>query len=108
MVHCKNINQILKIDMKYEDKSEQFYQQLLGKFREQFGEPDAWSGDSFGVMHIWKWQFIDKDKNRVSLALQYNGKNSNETIGNMVRLSYPEKIEEERLCFAELCQMTIR
>ncbi len=103
---CKNVNQILKMDMKYADKSEEFYQQLLRKFREEFGEPDAWSGDSFGVMKVWKWQFIDKDKNSVSLALQYNGKNSNETIGNVVRLSYPDKIEEEQLCFFEVCQQS--
>ncbi len=101
---CKNINQILKMDMKYEEKTEEFYQILLRKFREQFGEPDTWSGDSFGVMKVWKWQFIDKEKNQVSLALQHNGKNSNETIGNVVRLSYPAKIEEERLCFLEVCQ----
>ena len=101
---CKNVNQILKMDMKYEDKSEAFFQKLLGKFREQFGEPNAWNGDSFGVMRVWKWQFIDKEKNHISLALQYNGKNSNETLGNVVRLSYPEKIDEERLCFIQVCQ----
>ncbi len=103
---CKYINQILKMDMKYEDKSEQFYHQLLGKFREQFGEPDGWHGDSFGVIRIWKWQFIDKDTNHVSLVLQYNGKNSNETIGNMIRLSYPGKIDEERRCFMEVCRIS--
>lgn len=103
---CKNIDQILKMDMKYDETSEEFHKQLLGKFRAQFGEPDAWQGDSFGVMRIWKWQFIDDNNNPVSLVLQYNGKNSNETIGNMVRLSYPEKIAEERLCFNEICRST--
>jgi hypothetical protein len=101
---CKYVDQILKIDMKYRDKSKDFFQNLLKKFRKSFGEPDAWTGDSFGVLHVWKWQFIDKEQNRVSLSLQYNGKNSNETIGNMVKLSYPGKIAEERLCFVEVCE----
>ncbi len=101
---CKYVDKILKIDMKYEDKRKEFFQKLLQEFREKFGEPDEWSGDSFGVMHKWKWQFMDKERNKVSLALQYNGKDSNETIGNMVKLSYPEKIEEERLCFIDMCQ----
>ena len=101
---CKYVDQILKIDMKYADKSKEFFKKLLKEFREKFGQPDEWNGDSFGVMHGWKWQFTDKEGNQVSLALQYNGKNSNETIGNMVRLSYPEKIEEERLCFVDMCQ----
>ena len=101
---CRNEGQILKIDMKYDDKSREFYNTLLAKFREKFGEPDSWKGDSFGVMLIWKWQFVDKDQNRISLSLQHNGKNSNETIGNMVKLSFPEKIEEERLCFVDMCE----
>lgn len=101
---CKYIDRILKIDMKYADKSNDFFHKLLKEFREKFGEPDAWSGDSFGVIHVWKWQFIDNEQNKVSLALQYNEKDSNETIGNVVRLSYPGKIEEERLCFIKVCQ----
>lgn len=100
---CKYVDQILKIDMKYQNKSNKFFQQLFKEFSEKFGEPDSWHGDSFGVMHIWKWKFLDQQKNRVSLVLQYNGKNSNETIGNVVKLSYPEKIKEERFCFVEMC-----
>lgn len=101
---CRYVDQILKIDMKYKDKSKDFFQKLMKKFRKSFGEPDAWTGDSFGVLHVWKWRFIDKEQNRVSLALQYNGKNSDETIGNMVKLSYPGKIREERICFIEVCE----
>ena len=101
---CQHIDQILKMDMKYENNSKEFFQELLKKFRDDFGEPDEWNGDSFGVMHIWKWQFVDKEKNRISLALQYNGKNSNETLGNVVKLAYPDKMEEERICFIDVCR----
>jgi hypothetical protein len=54
-------------------------------------------------MQIWKWQFVDDEQNPVSLTLQYNSKDSRETMGNMVKLAYPMKIEEERLCFVEMC-----
>ncbi len=96
---CRYKDEILKITMKYEDRSKKFYRKLLKKFRSKYGPPDIWNGDSFGVVYIWKWHFIDENKNRVSLSLQFNAKNTNETIGNMVKLSYPEKIKEERLCF---------
>lgn len=101
---CRYNGQILKIDMKYDDKSKEFFKTVLVKFREKFGEPDSWNGDSFGVMLAWKWNFVDSEQNQVSLTLQHNGKNSNETLGNVVKLSYPEKIEEERLCFADMCE----
>ena len=90
--------------MKYQDKSKEFYQKLLQEFREEFGEPGLWNGDSFGVMYLWKWKFIDKKGDHISLTLQYNGKNSNETIGNIVKISYPKKMDEERLCFVDVCQ----
>jgi len=101
---CKYVDQILKIDMKYQDRSKDFFEKLLKEFRKKFGEPDTWKGDSFGVMLIWKWQFTDEKGDKVSLTLQYNGKNSEETLGNVVRLSYPDKIDEERRCFADMCQ----
>lgn len=101
---CLNEDIILKIDMKYEDKSKKFYKKLLKKIKAEYGDPDTWSGDSFGVKYIWKWHFTDKNDDRVTLRLQYNGKDSNETIGNMVKLTYPDKIAEERRCFMEMCK----
>ena len=103
---CLNIDKILKIDMKYEDKSKKFYNTILKKIKAQYGDPDTWSGDSFGLKHIWKWDFRDRDNNRVTLKLQYNSKDSSETIGNMIKLSYPDKIADERRCFMEMCSET--
>jgi hypothetical protein len=104
---CLHKDTILKIDMKYEDKSKEFYNTLLKKIKVQYGDPDTWSGDSFGVKYIWKWHFTDKDNNAVILKLQHNSKDSNETIGNMIKLSYPDKIAEERRCFNEMCEQNM-
>jgi hypothetical protein len=52
-------------------------------------------------LHIWKWHFTDKDQNRITLNLQYNAKDPDANIGNMVKLSYPDRIEEERACFIQ-------
>jgi hypothetical protein len=105
--NCRYSNQILKIDMKYEDKSKVLYDQLLKKFRKKFGDADLWLGDSFGVKHIWKWYFTDEEGNRVSLRLQHNTKDANETLGNMVKLAYPDLINKERECFNEVCDETM-
>lgn len=99
---CEYKGEILKIDMKYEDKTEGFYKTLLKKFRQEFGPASSWNGDSFGIVYIWKWSFIDELENRVTLSLQFNKKNVNETVGNMVRLSYPDKMNKERICFNQM------
>ncbi len=99
---CEYKGEILKINMKYEDKSEGFYKTLLKKYRHKFGPADSWNGDSFGIVHIWKWRFTDEQENRVSLSLQFNKKNVNETVGNVVKLSYPDKMNNERICFNQM------
>ncbi|SDO75980.1 hypothetical protein [Desulforhopalus singaporensis] len=104
---CLYSDRILKIDMKYADKSKTFYNKLLDKFKEKFGEPDIWEGDSFGVKYIWKWNFYDANNDKVTLKLQHNSKDTSESIGNMVKLAYPEKIIEERKCFMKMCRNTM-
>ena len=95
---CAYPGQIVKIRMKYQNSSKDFYDDLLKKLRSRYGKPDEWKGDSFGVLYVWKWRFVDKDNRRVNLILQHNLGDDNENIGNMVKLSFPEIEEEERFC----------
>ncbi len=101
---CAYPDTVVKIRMKYEDSSKKFYDELLKKFKEKFGPPDEWKGDAFGVVHTWKWTFFDEQDRRINLVLQHNLQNPNENIGNIVKLSLPDREEEERLCFLKLCE----
>lgn len=100
---CKYQNKILKIELKYEDQSRDYFKKLLEEYKKQFGPPQEWKGDSFGILHIWKWHLVDSEQRKVSLTLQHNLRNTSETIGNMVRLSYPDMLDEERKCFNQMC-----
>ncbi len=101
---CKYENKILRIRMKYEDSSKKYFHELLKEYKKLYGAPHEWKGDSFGILHIWKWYFTDSENHAVSLTLQHNLRNPNENIGNMVKLSYPDMIEDERLCFNQMCE----
>ncbi len=101
---CANPGQIVSMRMKYEDPSKQFYDELLKKFKASYGKPSEWNGDAFGVVHIWRWRFVDENGRLVNLLLQHNLQNDKENVGNMVKLSHPELIEEERLCFIDFCE----
>ncbi len=100
---CKYPGKIVKIKLKYADSSKKYFKILLKKFKKKLGKPNEWKGDSFGILHIWKWKFIDEQKRKVHLILQYNHKNPNENIGNMVKLYYPDRIAEEQKCFTKQC-----
>lgn len=102
---CAYPGEIVKLRLKYDDSSKPFYDQLLKKYTKKFGKPSEWNGDAFGILYIWKWKFVDDKGRRVSLSLQHNLQNHNENIGNIVKLSFPEREEEERVCFIEFCEI---
>ena len=101
---CERPGEIVKIKLKYRDTTRRFYNQLLKRYKKKFGKPDEFTGDAFGIVLSWKWRFEDKDKNKITLELQHNLKNHDENIGNVVKLSMPERIEAERKCFNKTCE----
>lgn len=103
---CQHPGNIVKMRMKYEDSSKKFFNTLLKRYKEKFGPPTEWKGDSFGIKHIWKWKFKDSKGDIVNLILQHNLQDNDDNIGNVVKLSYPEMDEQERLCFINHCDET--
>jgi len=104
---CEKPGEIVKIKMKYSDSSKKYFKKLLKKYNTKYGKPTQWKGDSFGILHIWKWKFVDKNNNRVHMILQHNTKNPNENTGNMVKLFYPDSIIREQACFSQQCTQNI-
>jgi len=100
---CERPGEIVRIKLKYRNSTRKFYKQLLNRYKEKFGKPDEFTGDAFGIVLSWKWRFIDKENNSISLTLQHNLKNIDENIGNMVKLGMPDRIEAERMCFIKAC-----
>ena len=96
---CQVPGRIVRIKLKYADSTEKFYEALLERFKERFGEPTEWRGDSFKIVLAWKWSLTDSENNRISMTLQHNTKDVEEKIGNSVKLTISNFIEEERLCF---------
>ena len=99
---CRNKGKILRIKLKYENKSFDFFKELLSRYREKFGAKPKFSGDQFGNVRAWKWSFTDDQGRRVNLELQHNLRDDEESIGNMVKLSLPDLMNDERRCFNEL------
>lgn len=100
---CDSPGEIVKIKLKYVDSSKSFFQTLLKKYKQKYGKPDEWKGDSFGILHIWKWKFKDTDGRNIHLILQHNTRNPNENAGNMVKLYSPDQLVREQRCFTKQC-----
>lgn len=65
----------------------------------RFGEPDKWRGDPFHVVVAWKWSFVDKDGNDISLILQHNNRDEEEKMGNSIKLTMWNLMQAEERCF---------
>lgn len=102
---CERPGEIVRIKMKYKDSSRKFYKQLIKLYEEKFGKPEEFTGDTFGIVLEWKWRFTDKNNNYITLSLQHNLKDIDENIGNMVKLTMPDRIEAERQCFNKQCDI---
>ena len=96
---CEEPGKIIRIRLKYADNSKTFYETLLKHFKDRFGQPSEWRGDPFHIVINWKWSFTDTENNRISLQLQHNTKDSEENIGNTVKLAMTNAVEAEQRCF---------
>jgi hypothetical protein len=96
---CDKPGRIVKFKLKYERSDKEFFDELLQRFKQKFGEPDEYRGDAFRAFIAWKWSFRDKDGNNISLILQHNSADVEEyTRGNSVKLSATSLIEKETKC----------
>lgn len=96
---CAKPGHIARIKLKYADSSKDFYKDLLKRFKNKFGEPDEYRGDPFHIVIAWKWSFVDSQNNHISLTLQHNAKSADEKMGNAVKLTMTNLVEQDRLCF---------
>ncbi|MDP2644374.1 MAG: hypothetical protein Q8P24_05505 [Desulfobacterales bacterium] len=95
---CKEEGKILRIKLKYENSSKEFFYELLSRYRARFSNPMEWRGDPFHVVIAWKWSFVAANKDKISLILQHNIMNEEEKKGNTVKLTLTNLMQQERRC----------
>ena len=96
---CLKDHPVVRIKLKYADSSRKFFDELIGRFKKAFGEPDEYRGDPFQNVIGWKWAFTDKANNRVSMILQHNAMDEDEKMGNALKLTLLNVLEEDARCY---------
>ena len=96
---CTAPGQIVRIKLKYQDSSKKFYENLLKRIKKKFGNPKEYRGDPFHILISWKWSFVDKDGRRISMTLQHNSTDTDEKLGNAIKLTMTSLIDEDRKCY---------
>jgi len=96
---CLKDHPVVRIKLKYADGSRAFFDELIERFKKAFGEPDEYRGDPFQNVIAWKWAFTDKAGNRVSMMLQHNAIDEDEKLGNALKLTLLNVLEEDARCY---------
>lgn len=99
--NCDEPGRVVKIRLKYTRDDKEFFNELLERFKKKFGTSAQYRGDAFRAFIAWKWVFVDKDKNRITLQLQHNSEDGDEEItrGNSVKLTISNLVDKERECY---------
>jgi len=96
---CLNDQPVVRIKLKYADGSRAFFDELVDRYKEAFGEPDEYRGDPFQNVIAWKWAFTDKANNHISMILQHNALDEDEKMGNALKLTLLNALEEDARCY---------
>ena len=96
---CTAPGHIVRIKLKYRDPSKKFYEELLKRIKKKFGKPDQYQGDPFQIVISWKWSFIGKKNERITMTLQHNTMDTEEKVGNSIKLTNRSLIEEDLKCY---------
>jgi hypothetical protein len=95
--NCGQVGRIVRIKLKFENDSPEFFDDLLRRYRERFGKPLEWRGDPFQTVMAWKWSFSDDQGRKVNLELTHS-KDDDFRTGNSVKLTLRSLWEEEAAC----------
>ena len=104
---CAVSNHIVRIKLKYKDNSKAFFEKLKKRIVQRFGEADEYRGDPFHIVIAWKWSFVNRNNQKISLTLQYNSRDEEEKMGNSIKLSMTSLIGDERQCHDKSIDKTI-
>jgi hypothetical protein len=96
---CAAPGHVVRIKLKYKDSSKKFYENLLKRIKDKYGEPHEYRGDPFHILISWKWSFVNKGGQRISMTLQHNSMDTEEKMGNAIKLTMTSLVEEDQRCY---------
>lgn len=69
--NCAKPGRLLRIKLKFADRSKKLFDKLLVRYQKQFGMPQNWLGDPFHVVMAWEWVFT-RGEREVRLVLMHS------------------------------------
>lgn len=95
--NCDQVGRIVRIKLKFDNDSRQFFDDLLRRYRQNFGRSIEWRGDPFQKVVAWKWSFHDSQGQQINLELTHS-RDDDFKIGNFVKITLRSLWVSEAAC----------
>lgn len=102
--NCAEKGKIVRIKLKFDDSSREFFNDLFAMYEKKFGRPEEWRGNPFHSVLSWKWSFKDGVQ-RVGIELTHSDDEDYKT-GNFVKLTLRSLWESELMCMKKREQLS--
>lgn len=96
--NCKNKGKLVRIKLKFNDRSQKFFDKLLKRYKAAFGKPDSYQGDAFKNVIAWEWWFKNAKGEKISLLLMWSRDNEIRP-GVSIKMTQSSLYDQEYDCF---------
>lgn len=96
--NCANKNKLVRIKIKFNDRSQKFFNVLLDEYTDKFGKPDNYQGDAFKNVIAWEWLFKNNRNEEVSVLLMWS-RDKEIRPGVSIKMTNLTLLEKEFVCF---------
>lgn len=97
--NCLVKGKLVRVKLKFHDRSQGFYKKLKARYIDQFGKPDQYMGDAFKNVIAWKWVF-EKDGEKISLVLMWS-RDKEIRPGVSIKMTNDTLMDKEMECYRE-------
>lgn len=97
LTYANNDEKLVRIKLKFHDRRQKFFDQLLTEYTKAFGKPDTYRGDSFRNVIAWEWVFTKADE-KISLILMWSRERELRP-GVSIKMTYDSLVDEEITLF---------
>ena len=95
--NCKDKDRLVRIKIKFHDRSMALFEALLDKYKKAFGEPDSYQGDTFRNVVAWQWDFSKGDQ-KASVLLMWS-RDKETRPGVSIKMTLDSLLDSEYACF---------
>ncbi|MEF2230233.1 MAG: hypothetical protein V3571_04830 [Pseudodesulfovibrio sp.] len=97
--NCKHKDRLVRIKLKFHNRGMALFEQLLDKYKQAFGDPDSYQGDTFRNVVAWQWSFTKGDE-KVSVLLMWS-RDKEMRPGVSIKMTLDSLLDSEYDCYKD-------